>query len=87
MKALQVPEFATYEEEADFWDNLDTADFMEDDGKWFRFETPRKRAIRIAILPEIAEELSQKAQAQGVSIETLVNTLLIDHIRESTLPN
>ena len=87
MKALQVPEFATYEEEADFWDNLDTADFMEDDGKWFRFETPHKRAIRIAILPEIAEELSQKAQAQGVSIETLVNVLLIDHIRESTLPN
>ncbi len=87
MKALQVPEFATYEEEADFWDHLDTADFMEDDGQWFHFETPRKRAIRVAILPEIAEELSQKAQAQGVSIETLVNTLLIDHIRESTLPN
>ncbi len=87
MKALQVPEFATYEEEADFWDHLDTADFMEDDGQWFHFETPCKRAIRVAILPEIAEELSQKAQAQGVSIETLVNTLLIDHIRESTLPN
>ena len=31
MKALQVPEFSTYEEEADFWDNLDTADLMEDD--------------------------------------------------------
>ncbi|MDE0011646.1 MAG: CopG family antitoxin [Candidatus Poribacteria bacterium] len=82
MKALQVPEFSTYEEEADFWDNIDTADFMEDDGQWFRFETPHKRAIRVAILPEIAEELSQKASAQGVSIETLVNVLLIEHIRE-----
>ena len=82
MKALQVPEFSTYEEEADFWDNLDTADFMEDDGQWFRFETSHKRAIRVAILPEIAEELSQKASAQGVSIETLVNVLLIEHIRE-----
>ncbi|MDE0482251.1 MAG: CopG family antitoxin [Candidatus Poribacteria bacterium] len=61
MKDLQVPEFSTYEEEADFWDNLDTADFMEDDGKWFRFETPHKRAIRVVILPEIAEELSQKS--------------------------
>ena len=85
MKELQVPEFSTYEKEADFWDNLDTADFMEDDDQWFRFETPHKRAIRVAILPEIAEELRQKAQAQGVSIETLVNTLLIDHVRESTL--
>ena len=84
MKTLQVPEFSTYEEEATFWDNLDTADFMEDDGQWFRFETAHKRAIRIAILPEIAEELRQKARAQDVSIETLVNVLLIDSLREST---
>ena len=87
MKDIQAPEFSSYEEEADFWDNLDTSDFMENDGEWFRFETDKKRAIRVAILPEIAEELSQKAHAQGVSIETLVNTLLISHIRESTLTN
>ena len=83
MKALQVPEFKSHEEEAAFWDNLDTADFMEDDGEWFRFDTPHKRAIRVAILPEIAKELMQSAQAQGISIETLVNVLLIERIRES----
>ena len=83
MKELQVPEFKTYEEEAAFWDNLDTADFMADDGEWFRFDTPHKRAIRVAILPEIADELMQSAHAQGVSIETLVNSLLIECIRES----
>ena len=44
-KELQVPEFKSYEEEAAFWDNLDTADFMEDDGEWFRFETPYKPAV------------------------------------------
>jgi hypothetical protein len=82
MKELQVPEFKSYEEEAAFWDNLDTADFMEDDGQWFRFDTPHKRAVRVAILPEIAEELMHNAQAQGVSIETLVNVLLIERIRE-----
>ena len=48
MKELKVPEFKSYEEEAAFWDNLDTADCMEDDGEWFRFETPRKRAARAA---------------------------------------
>ena len=62
MKALQVPEFSTYEEEAAFWDSLDTADFMEDDGQWFRFDT--KRTMRVPILPEIAEELGQEADAQ-----------------------
>ncbi len=85
MKALEVPEFSTYEEEAAFWDNLDTADFMEEDGQWFRFDT--NQAIRVAILPEIAEELSIKAQSQGVSIETLVNVLLIEHIKESVPTN
>lgn len=84
MKTLQVPEFSTYEEEATFWDNLDTADFMVDDGEWFRFETAHKRAIRVAILPDIAEELRQRARAQDVSIETLVNVLLSDSLREST---
>jgi len=39
MSTLQVPEFKSFEEEAAFWDNLDTADFMDDDGEWFRFET------------------------------------------------
>jgi len=86
MNKLEVPEFKTYEEEAAFWDNLDTAPFMEDDGKWFRFETPTKRAIRVAILPEVADELIQRARAQGVSVETLVNVLLIEHLRESAIP-
>lgn len=85
MNKLEVPEFKTYEEEAAFWDNLDTAPFMEDDGEWFRFETPNKRAIRVAILPDVAEELAQRAKAQGVSIETLVNALLIERIHESAV--
>ena len=83
MSKLEVPEFKTYEEEAAFWDNLDTAPFMEDDGEWFRFETPNKRAIRVAILPEVATELIQRAQAQQVSVETLVNVLLVERLRES----
>ena len=55
MNALQIPEFKNYEEEAAFWDNLDTPDFMENDGEWFRFDTPYKRTIRVVILPEITE--------------------------------
>jgi len=85
MNKLEVPEFKTSEEEAAFGDNLDTAPFMEDDGEWFRFETPNKRAIRVAILPEVAEKLMQRAHAQGVSVETLVSALLIERINESAV--
>ena len=85
MKELQVPEFKTYEEETAFWDNLDTADFMADDEEWFRFDTPHKRAIRVAILPEIAEKLMKSAHAQGISIETIVNVFLIERIQKSAV--
>ena len=85
MSELQLPEFKSYEEEAAYWDNLDTADLMEEDDEWFRFETPQKRAIRVAILPDIATRLMQNAHAQGVSIETLVNFLLIERLQEPNL--
>jgi hypothetical protein len=89
MAELKVPEFDTYEEEATFWDSPDTGESMEDDGEWFTFETPSKRAVRVAILPEVAGELAQshpggahRARARGVSLETLVNVFLVEHIHE-----
>ena len=84
MSELQVPEFDSYEEEAAFWDGLDTADFMQDDGEWFQFETDSKRAIRVAILPQLAAALAERAHAQGVSIETLVNAFLIESLGAHT---
>lgn len=64
MNELQLPEFKTYEEEAAYWDNIDTADFMEDDDEWFQFEVPTQRAIQAAILPQIANVLVQRARTQ-----------------------
>ena len=46
MKERKIPKFRSYEEEAAFWDNLDTADLMEDDGEWFRFDTLHKRPVQ-----------------------------------------
>ena len=56
-----IPEFKTYAEEVAFWDNLDTADLMDDDGEWFHFETSENRAIRVAILPDVVNVLAQRA--------------------------
>ncbi len=58
---------------------------MEDDGKWFRFDTLTKRAIRVTILPEIAEKLIRQAQAQKVSVETLVNVFLNERLGGSNV--
>jgi hypothetical protein len=83
MSKLQVPDFKSYEEEASFWDNLDTRDLLQDDGEWIHFDTSAPRAIRIAILPEVVSELARRARSQGVSVETLANAWLIEHLHES----
>lgn len=83
MKNLPLPQFDSYEAEAEFWDHLDTAPFMEEDGEWFHFETDEPRAIRIAILPQIAEALRKRATAQNVSVETLVNVLLFEQVQQN----
>jgi hypothetical protein len=45
MNKIQILEFKGYEEEAAFWDNLDTADMMEDDSEWFHFDAADEREI------------------------------------------
>ncbi|MEM7125782.1 MAG: CopG family antitoxin [Chloroflexota bacterium] len=81
MSEIPTPEFKTYEEEAEFWDNFDTADYMDDDGEWFQFVRHADQAVQVAILPQVAEPLRMQAQAQGVSFETLINVLLAQHIK------
>lgn len=82
MNKIEIPEFAGYEDEAVFWDNLDTASSMEDDGEWFQFKTVPGRAMRVAILPDLAKELMQLARDQEISVETLVNVFLVERIRQ-----
>ena len=86
LKELDVPEFKSYEEEAAFWDQIDTADYMPDDDQWIHFDTPNQRAVRVAILPEIAKKLYGEAKLRGVSIETIVNVLLSEHVYQTTVP-
>jgi CopG antitoxin of type II toxin-antitoxin system len=81
MKEIQTPQFANYEEEAAFWDNFDTSEYMSED-EWLEIETDTKRPIRVTILPDIAAKLTHRATSQGVTIETLVNVLLADIVRE-----
>ena len=82
MSKIELPEFKSYKDEATFWDNLDTADLMEDDGEWFHFEVADERAVRVPILPSVIRDVSQHARAKGVSTETLVNAWLIEHMLE-----
>ncbi len=82
MSKIVIPEFSSYEEEANFWDNFDTADLMEEGGEWIHFDVPNPRAVRIAIVPEVARQLRERARATGVTVETLVNVWLIERLEQ-----
>ncbi|PKO19705.1 MAG: hypothetical protein CVU38_21510 [Chloroflexi bacterium HGW-Chloroflexi-1] len=43
MSKIELPEFKSYEGEAALWDNLDTGNFMKDDGEWFHFDLDDER--------------------------------------------
>lgn len=81
---IQLPEFKSYEEEAAFWDHLDIAAMMEDDGEWFHFDVADERAVRVAIRPESIRNVAEHARAKGISPERLVNAWLIEHMHEVT---
>jgi len=82
MSTIELPKFKSYEEEAIFWDNLDTGELMEDDGEWIHFDVADERAVRVAILPAVIKDIALRARSQGVSVETLVNAWLIEHMHE-----
>jgi hypothetical protein len=70
-------EFASYEEAAEFWDNHDTTDYLDD------FETVplaaaalQHRCFEVSIDEDLIQLLSQQAQQQGVGVGQLVNNLL-----------
>ena len=72
MKKLHVPEFSTYEEAA-FWDNLDTADFMEDDGQWFRFKNAIIRALKYFTNGDLSENARNLLEPLGYQSERTID--------------
>jgi hypothetical protein len=60
------------EEIAAFWDTHDLTDF-EDQTHEVEIEVRLPRHRKIALAPELADRLADRARLDGVSIETLVN--------------
>ncbi len=76
-------EFSSYEAAAEFWDNHDTTDYLDD------FETVsleaelQQRHFEVEIDEDIMEVLSQQAQKKGVAISQLVNDVLREKLEKA----
>jgi predicted DNA binding CopG/RHH family protein len=81
-RAQAIPEFASIEEEAEFWDKHDTTDF-EDQFKPIkvRFAKNLTEGITIRFDPETLTKLREQAKKRGLRPTTLARMWIMEHLQ------
>ncbi len=80
----RIPEFASREEEAEFWDTHSTADY-EDEFRPIRarFAKNLSEGITVRLDPESLEKVRSLAQAKGIGPTTLIRMWVLEHLKEA----
>jgi predicted DNA binding CopG/RHH family protein len=82
-KPTRIPEFATLEEEAAFWDTHSTADYEHE----FRLVRARfamrlSTGVTIRLDPETLEQLRTMAHERGIGPTTLIRMWVLERLKE-----
>lgn len=82
----RLPDFSkmTIEEEAEWWDSHDTADYDREfvDEDIVFVPGGRKMAMTVRLEPGLISELSAEAKAKGIGPSTLARMLIIEYLRQ-----
>jgi predicted DNA binding CopG/RHH family protein len=80
----RIPEFTSYQEEAEFWDTHDTADF-EDEFKPVRVRIAKNlsEGITIRLDPETLQKVRILAKEKGVGPTVLIRMWVMEHLKET----
>jgi hypothetical protein len=85
-KKYQIPEFASREEEAKWFDSHDMGDYLDEfevvDSSAVQVEANLSQGITVRLTPELLRELRTKAKAKGIGPSTLARMWIIEHLRE-----
>ena len=83
----RIPDFASREEEAAFWDTHDITDYLDE------FEVVNRRdvtaaenlstGITVRLTPDLLQQLRRAARQQGVGPSTLARMWIVEHLRET----
>ena len=79
----RIPEFASIEEEAAFWDTHSTADY-EDEFKPVRVRFAKKlsEGLTIRLDRETLEKVRAEAHERGIGATTLIRMWVLEHVRK-----
>ena len=79
----QIPSFNSYEEMAEFWDTHSLANYWDQtEPAAFEVSPEARRRYLVAVDREVLARVQRLARTRGVSIESLVNLLLEQRLRE-----
>ena len=77
-----IPQFATREEEAEFWDTHDFTDYWDDLEPANLEASPNlASSILISLDGESLSQIYQHADAEGVDVETLARAWILERLR------
>lgn len=84
-KAKRIPEFASVEEEAAFWDTHSTADYeAEFTPVRVRFAKRLSSGVTIRLDPDTLEQLRSLAQEKGIGPTTLIRMWVLERLGKNT---
>lgn len=82
-KKSRIPEFKNYEEEAEWWETHNLADY-QDEFKTVkvRFSKNLSAGLNIRLDPTTLTQLRKEANQKGIGPTTLVRMLIMDHLNQ-----
>jgi len=83
-KANHIPEFATLEEEAEFWDTHSTADYEHGfKPVRVRFAKNLSNGITIRFDPDTLQKVRLVAHTKGIGPTTLIRMWVLERLQEA----
>lgn len=85
-KKSRIPDFKTYEEEANFWDTHEFTEFedeTEDVEIIFDLKKPRDETLVVRLQKKLKDRLEKVARHKGLNISTLARMWLVEKLQAS----
>lgn len=78
----RIPEFKSYEEEAEFWDTHDIREYDEFETVKLEVDKNLSRTLTIRLNSELFTKLQQRAEKKGLGVTTFIRMWLREHLEE-----
>lgn len=79
----KIPQFASEQEESDFWDTHDATDYLDDTVEvdvTFIDARPKKALISLRLEPETITRLKEVARKRGIGYQTLIRMWVMERL-------